>query len=80
MTNIICLASNILQISILPDTMLLLARIHWMHPNEDIVRGPKHFVVFCGVGNELVSPQGEPQVGLNVGLDNNDIKKRGIFA
>ena len=32
---------------------------------------------FCGVGNELVSPQGEPQVGLNVGLnvglDNNDI-------
>ena len=60
--------------------MLLLARIHWMHPNEDIVRGPKNFVVFCGVGNELVSPQGEPQVGLNVGLDNNDIKKRGIFA
>ena len=40
-----------------------------MHPNEDIVTASKHFVVFCGVGNELVSPQGEPQVG----LDNNDI-------
>ena len=33
----------------------------------------QNIVVFCGVGNELVSPQGEPQVGLNVGLDNNDI-------